>query len=254
MIPQPGQPAAPAGGQPMPQPFPAAPPPGGPPPVTIDAVVQLLRDDRMRGFRIDIETDSMVEADQQAERAAANELIQSIGGFFKEFGPIVQAMPPLAPLASGLLQFAVRRYKVGAELEELIEKCMGEVTNHLQNPPPPQPDPTEQIKLQIAQMKAQSESAKSQANIQATGMKAQAEGQKAQIGVQQAQVDGAAKIKSQEMDMAAKVMDHHATIAEHHMTAQQMERQAMLDRHKHELEIQKMDHAAKMAKQNSGEQ
>jgi hypothetical protein len=235
------------------QPFPASPPPGGPPPVTIDAVVQLLRDDRMRGFRIDIETDSLVESDQQAERASANELVTAIGGFFKEFGPIVQAMPPLAPLASGLLQFAVRRYKVGAELEELIEKCMGEVQEHLANPPPPQPDPTEQIKLQIAQMKAQSESAKSQANIQATGMKAQAEGQKAQIGVQQAQVDGAAKIQSQQMDMAAQALDHQHAVAEHHMTAQQMDRQAMLDRHKHELEIQELDHAAKVAKQNKGD-
>lgn len=251
MMQPPGQPVAQPQGQPQAQPFPASPPAQGnaQPPVTIDAVVQLLRDDRMRGFRIDIETDSLVEADQTQEKQDATELVTAIGGFFKEFGPIVQAMPPLAPLVSGLLQFAVRRHKVGAELEELIEKCMGDVAHHLANPPPPQPDPTEQVKLAIAQTKAQAEGAKSQANIQATGMKAQAEGQKAQIGVQQAQVDGAMKLKAQQMDMAGKVLDHHATVAEHHMNAEQMAREAAIDERKHELEVEKMEHAAKLAKQ-----
>ncbi len=139
-------------GQPMPQ-APVAQPMGpqqqGAQPVTIDAVVQLLRDERMRGFRIDIETDSLVEADQSQERQDATELVTSIGSFFKEFGPVVQTMPPLAPMAAQLLQFAVRRYKVGAELEETIEKSMAEVVQHLANPPPPQPNPEDQAKLQI---------------------------------------------------------------------------------------------------------
>jgi hypothetical protein len=256
------QPQAPAG-PPAAQPFPASPPPtppGAPPPVTIDAVVQLLRDDRMRGFRIDIETDSLVESDQKQERADATELVTAIGGFFKEFGPIVQAMPPLAPLASGLLQFAVRRYKVGAELEELIEKTMGEVANHLANPPPPQPDPTEQVKLQIAQEKAQAEGVKSQANIQATGMKAQAEGQKAQTEVQATQVKAHADQQAAQIDMAGKVLEHQHATAKHHMemqklqaehsvAAQSLNMQASSGQHAHDLKIEQMDHAAKMAKQ-----
>jgi hypothetical protein len=219
--------------QPAAQPFPASPPPQGnaQPPVTIDAVVQLLRDDRMRGFRIDIETDSLVESDQKQERADATELVTALGGFFKEFGPIVQAMPPLAPLASGLLQFAVRRYKVGAELEELIEKTMGDVAQRLANPPPPQPSPDEQIKMQTAQVKGQAEAAKAQAGIQATQMKA--------AGDQQAQ----------KIELVGKVLDHQSTVAEHHLNAQQMARQAVVDEHAHDLKIEQMDRAAKLAKQ-----
>lgn len=253
----PVQPTAPPG-----QPFPAVPPPQGnaPPPVTIDAVVQLLRDDRMRGFRIEIETDSLVDSDQKQERADAVALISEIGGFFKEFGPIVQAMPPLAPLASGLLQYAMRRHKVGAEIEELIEKCMGDVAQHLANPPQPQPDPTEQVKLQIAQMKAQSEQAKSQANIQATGMKAQAEGQKAQTEVQGVQLKAQTDQQAAQIDMAGKVMDHQHKAAEHHMEMQQLSAKHEVERralemkgaaleHGHELKIDQMEHAAKQAKQ-----
>lgn len=245
MIPgQPPQPAGqPPGGQPMAQPFPASPPPQGnaQPPVTIEAVVKLLRDERMRGFRIDIETDSLVESDQKQERADANELVGAIGGFFKEFGPIVQAMPPLAPLASGLLQFALRRYKVGAELEELVEKTMGDVAQHLANPPPPQPDPTEQVKIQQAQIKAQAEGQKAQAGIQAVQVKAQTDQQTAQI------------------DMAGKVLEHQHKTAEHQMNMQQMHAENEMEaralemrgaaaEHGHELKLEQMDHAAKQAK------
>lgn len=246
----------------MQQPFPASPPPQGnaQPPVTIDAVVQLLRDDRMRGFRIDIETDSLVESDQTQQRKDRVEFMGAIAGFFKEFGPIVQAMPPLAPLASGLLQFVIRSYHVGSELEELVEKTMGDVATHLANPPPPQPSPDEQIKLQVAQVKGQAEVAKSQANIQATGMKAQAEGQKAQTEVQATAVKARTDQQAAEIDMAGKVMEHQHNTAEHHMEMQKLHAETAMEakslemkgaaaEHGHELNIEKMDHQAKMAKQ-----
>ena len=97
---------------------------GGKPPVTIDAVVQLLRDDRMRGFRIDIETDSLVEADQTQERNDRTAFVQAVGGFFKEFGPMVQQMPAMAPLAGEMLEFLARRYRAGRSLESSIETTM----------------------------------------------------------------------------------------------------------------------------------
>jgi hypothetical protein len=135
----------------------------------------------MRGFKIDVETDSLVEADQKQERADAVELVTAIGTFFKEFGPIVQAMPPLAPMAGQLLEFAVRRYKVGTELEEVIEKSMAEVVQHLSNPTPPQPSPEDQVKLQVSQARGQAEVQKAQAGVQAVLTKAKAEGDKAQL-------------------------------------------------------------------------
>lgn len=215
-------------------------------PVTIDAVVQLLRDDRMRGFRIDIETDSLVEADQTQERQDRTAFVQAIAGFFKEFVPVVQAMPPLAPLAGELLQFAVRAYKVGAELEECIEKAMAGVAQHLANPPPPQPDPTEQAKIQQAQIKAQAEGAKAQAGIQAVQVKGQTEQQAAQI------------------DMAGKVMEHQHAQAEHHMEMQKLhaetgaearalEMKGAAAEHAHELKIEQMNHAAAQAKKPKGD-
>ncbi|WP_375764226.1 hypothetical protein ACE10X_13165 [Bradyrhizobium sp. Pha-3] len=218
--------------QPAAQPLPASPPQGnGPPPVTIDAVVQLLRNERMRGFRIDIETDSLVEADQAQEKQDATEFVTAMASFFKEFGPIVQQMPPLAPLASGMLQFAVRRHKVGQELEDLIEKTMGNVAQHLANPPPPQPSPDEQIKMQTAQIKGQ------------------AEAQKAQAAIQQTQIDGQAKQAAARVDLIGKVVDHQHAVAEHQLNAEAMARQAAADQHAHDLKMEQMENQAKLAKQ-----
>lgn len=200
-------------GQPQPQPFPAAPPAQGntPAPVTIDAVVQLLRDDKMRGFRINVETDSLVESDQKQERADATELVSAIGTFFKEFGPIVQAMPPLAPMASGLLQFAVRRYKVGAELEELIEKCMGDVQQHLANPAPQAIPPVEQAKLAQVQAKGQIEGQKGQVELAATQTRAKAETDKAQLEMFQSKVQHETTLQlaheQAQRDKEAKILD-----------------------------------------------
>jgi hypothetical protein len=177
--------------------------PQGQPPVTIDAVVKLLRDDRMRGFRIDVETDSLVEADQAKERNDRTAFVTAVGGFFKEFGPVVQQMPPLAPLAGSMLQFAVRGFKVGAEMEETIEKAMADVVAHLSKPPqPPQPTPDEQIKHATAQVKGQAEVAKANASVQ------------------EAVATGQAKQTAAQIDLAGKVIEHHRTVAENQLTAQ----------------------------------
>jgi hypothetical protein len=221
-------------------------------PVTIDAVVKLLRDDKMRGFRIDVETDSMVEADQARERADRTAFVTALGGFFKEFGPIVQQMPPLAPMASQLLQFAVRSYKVGAQLEETIEKAMDQVQEKLNNPAPPQPDPSEQAKIQQAQIKAKAEGDKSQMEGQIAQMEAQFKQQQLAMETQAKQQEMAMEQQAQKMDMMLKLLEHKQAIETHQMESARAERDHQLNaqttERSHELNMQTMEHKAKEAK------
>lgn len=202
----------------------------GPQPVTIDQVVQLLRDDEMRGFRIDVETDSMVEADQAAEKKNATEFVTAVGQFLTQLGPVVQVMPPLAPLVGGMLQFAVRRYKVGQELEDLIEKTMGHVSEMLGQPKPPvPPSPDEQLKLK------------------GTMVKTQAEIQKAQIGVQTAQVMAQAKMAQTHQDHAGAAMEGNRAQAEHQMQMNAMHQEQELEREQHAMKLQQIEAQAKAA-------
>jgi hypothetical protein len=226
-------PVQPPQGQPMGQ--------QAPRPTTIDAVVALLRNDRMRGFRIDVETDSLVEADQNQEKANANELVSALGSFFKEFGPAVQQMPALAPMVSQLLCFALRRYRVGAELEETVEKTMNEVQQRLENPPPPQPNPADQAKTQQAQIKAQAEGQKSQMEMQIKQIEAQAKQQQVAMEAQAKQQELAMEQQAQKMDMILKLLEHRQAVEVHHMEAQRAERD-------HQLSMEVAEHKAKEAK------
>jgi hypothetical protein len=207
------------------------------PPVTIDDIVELLRDDRMRGFRIDVETDSLVEANQNEEKQRRVEFVTAVGEFIAKTGPIAKEMPQLAPMVGEMLKFAVRGFKAGQELEETIEKAMDAAGMALANPPQPQPSPDEMIKLKVAQVKAD------------------AEGKKAAIGVQQAQTEGQIKIQQTAMEAQKSERDHQMSTAEHHMKIYQMglDANAALMAHERESELSDRRHAQAMqAAQASG--
>lgn len=164
-------------------------------------VEALLKDNALRQFRIDIETDSTIEPDQQEEKAQAVELTQAIGAFIAEWGPAIQAQPALAPLAAGILKFTIRRFRAGRELEDLIESTMDKVMNA--PPPQPQGDPA-------AAAKAQSE----QTKLQIAGINAQVKqaeiGQRAQEHADEMQIEAAQlglEAQRQQLDAAAMARD-----------------------------------------------
>jgi len=224
------------------QPMPAA-PQQGQPPVTIDAVMALLRDGAMRRFRIDIEVDSTITGDESQERADRTSFIEATTKFIEAWGPIVAQQPLMAQLAGELLLFGTRAFRVGRSLEEVIEETVDKLEQQAMQPkPPPQPDPTEQTKIQQAQIKAQAEGAKAQATVQGIQIKGQTEQQAAQV------------------DMAGKVMDHQHKQAEHGMEMQRMQTEAAVEAEKlrlkaiadqeaHRRNLQAMEAKARQAAQ-----
>jgi hypothetical protein len=228
------------------QPMPAGPPQQGPPkqpPVTIDAVMGLLRDGAMRRFRIDIEVDSTITGDESQERQDRTAFIESTTKFVQSWGPIIAANPSMAQLAGELLLFGTRAFRVGRSLEEVIEETVDKLEQQASQPKPPPPiPPVEQAKIQTAQIHAQAEGAKSQSTVQTAQVKGQADQQAAQ------------------MDLAGKVQEHQHKTAEHAMNMEQMRTEAAVEAEKvrlkgiaeqrsHMLKIEQMEHAAKQAKQ-----
>lgn len=113
------------------------------PPEQQAAVAQLLRDQRARLYRIEIETDSTIEPDEQEEKAAAVEFTTAVTGFLKEAGAIAGGSPAMRKLMGDLLMFSVRRFPKATGLEESIESAMKgleqEAAQAAQQPPPPDP-------------------------------------------------------------------------------------------------------------------
>lgn len=87
----------------------------------IVAAIELLRNERLRGFRVDIETDSTIAGDAQEEKASRVEFLTAVTRFMGESQKIVMVLPEAAPLMAKFLQFGVRGFRVSRDLESAID-------------------------------------------------------------------------------------------------------------------------------------
>lgn len=101
---------------------PPAPPQMDEPPVTIEQVMQVLRSDLMRQYRIDIETDSTISALESADQKAIGDLLQGLSGLAQALIPASQA--GLIPVEAGreIISSVIRRFKLGRSVEDAIEQ------------------------------------------------------------------------------------------------------------------------------------
>lgn len=122
-------------------------------PELAQAAIALLKNDQVRGFRIDIEVDSTIIADQQEEQEARVAFLQMAGNFLREAVPLAMQVPQLGELAGQMLLFGIRGFPVGREMESVFETALQQLSQAQQNPQPQPPSP-EQVE---AQAKAQAE-------------------------------------------------------------------------------------------------
>lgn len=100
-----------------------------------DAAVALIKKDGAHGFRIDIEADSTIAPDEQAEKSSRTQFMREFVPFMQTMVPIAQGKPKIAALAKEFTLFVVRGWRVARPLEESIEEAFDE----LGNLPPEQP-------------------------------------------------------------------------------------------------------------------
>ena len=130
--------------------------------VTVEQVFELLHNDKLRGYRIDIETDSTIVADEQADKESWNEMLTAVGGFMAQSLPIGQAVPEFVPVLGEILQATVRKYRAGKGLEDSLDTAVNSLikkTKTMQNQPPP-PDPAAlkaKSDIQVSETKAASD-------------------------------------------------------------------------------------------------
>jgi hypothetical protein len=80
-------------------------------------ILQLLRDDLQRSYRIDIETNSTIEPEAAEDKQALTELLTALSQTMQAFGPLVlQGVLPFEA-AQSMLLFIARRFRFGSEIE-----------------------------------------------------------------------------------------------------------------------------------------
>lgn len=181
--------------------------------------LRIARSDKLRGFRVDVETDLTMQADAEADKAAAIELFTATTKGIESIAPIAQMAPELVEPLGDMLMFTYRRFRVGRSMESALEDALTKVAERLeeasQNPPP---NP-EQVK-------------------------AEAEIQKQQMETQRAQQEF-------EMDMKAKQADMALQRQKNDMEIARMQAELQIERERLNLEREKLGMQAMAAAQKA---
>jgi len=214
----------------------------------LSQAMQLLQNDIVRAFRIEVETDSLVELDEAQEKSDRMEFLTAASGFIEK---AIQAPPELAPLLGEMLMFGVRSFKAGKGMEASLEQFIQAASEKAKQPQQPQPNPEmlklqadqqssqmnmqlEQAKMQAAQQleqgKFQLEQAKMQAAQQADQMRLQADMQAAQ---QKAELD--AQLEQSRM-AHAEMLEQSKQEHEARLKQMELESRAQLEREKSQLD------------------
>jgi len=155
--------------------------------VPIEDVVALLRDDRARGFAFEIATDSTIMTDEMAEKASRNEFLGVVATSVQSLMGLAAAGEAGAALAGGLIKFTTAPYRVGRELNGLIDDFVDAAPQMAQQMAG-QGQPEGQAELIAAQNKlAEAEIMKAQAQTQKVSADAQGKMQELQLKGAEAQ-------------------------------------------------------------------
>lgn len=175
-----------------------------------EPVFNLLRDERDRGYRVDVETDETVAYDEEQDKRSRMETFQAVGNFIQLAAPLVQsgALDPEA--AKGMVSFAMRPFKESREIEEQLQMLQ---------PPQQQADPAKemenalaQAEIQVGQMQQQTQAVKMQMQMQIDGLKLQL--QEKDLLLKQMQLEQQFGVKVGELQLKAQDLDLKERVAE----------------------------------------
>ena len=102
---------------------------------TWEDALQILRDDQQRTYRIDIETDSTIAGDQAQDQRNVTELLTGVASFIQNAGPAVEAGYLPLEAAKAMIMTAVRKFKMGREVEDALD-MIGDDEDDEQQPDP----------------------------------------------------------------------------------------------------------------------
>jgi hypothetical protein len=125
-----------------------------------------LRDDFVSSYSIDIETDSLTQADWSLQQQERMEFVGTLSSLIQSAVPAVEASPALGPILAQIIKFASVGFKGSSELEGALDtaiKALTEQATQAANAPP-EPSP-EQIKSEAA--KAESDARIAEINAKA---------------------------------------------------------------------------------------
>jgi hypothetical protein len=174
----------------------------------IGPALELLKNNPLRSFRVDVSTDSLVYMDEQQEKQDRMEFLTASSNFLEKAVMAGEQAPQLVPLMMEMMKFGVTGFKVGKTIEGVFDETAEQLKQAQANP---KPNP----EAQAAEMEAKVEQQKLQAQQQMEQMRVQAD-----IQIEQARAQANMQIENTkaQMQMQLDAMKH-----EREMEAKRME-------------------------------
>lgn len=162
-------------------------------------VIQMLRDDKLRSYAVDIETDSTVFEDAEAEKQARVEVTEAMTGLLERGLMVMQAAPEMGELIFESMGLLLKTMKGGRQLEDVLDRARQMMQQRMSQPQQEQPNP----QLEVEQAKAENEMAKMQ-------------------------VENEMHQQNMAMDQEAKVLDLNLAREKHNMSLEAMQAKALM--------------------------
>ena len=203
----------------------------------VPQALMLLQDNPLRNFRIEVDSDSLVQLDDQQAKKDRVEFLTAFGGFMREALPVGQQSPELVPMLVELMKFGVGAFKQAVPIEGAIDQAlekMKQAQKQAAMNPKPAPQDPEMIKIQAAQ---QLEQAKMQASAQGEQMRVQADAQAAQMKAQldsqihQSKLQADMQLAQMQAQIEDQKMQHEMA-----MKSQELQSKEQFERWKAELD------------------
>lgn len=174
-----------------------------------DDVVKLLRNDMLRSYRIDIETNSTIASDTQEDKDNVSDALTGISQMLQSFAPMVQQGVLTMPVMKTILLTTVRKFAFGRECEDAIKQMPDQAPS-----PPPDPSAPTPEELDAKKQEANVKIQVAQSKLQLAGMEGQ-----------QAQQDLQVKAQESQMKMAQAQRDEQLAQQQHQVKLAQMDLQ-----------------------------
>jgi hypothetical protein len=175
---------------------------------SVEEVEQLFKSDAMRGYHIDIESDSTVRADLGRKQEQMGQFLQGVSGFGAAMGPMVETGAMPMEVAIEIFAAFARSYKLGKQAEDALDQWADQAKNkgkQQQGPDPAQAQADAQAQAEQAKIAADKETAqaKMQADMQAKQAELQARSQENQerLAFEREKTGGEFQFKAKELEL-----------------------------------------------------
>jgi hypothetical protein len=205
---------------------------------TIEQVLTLFENTRAKSFIFDIETDSTIMIDENAEKQRRGEYLAALSALLPQLAQMLAAEPKAAEFCGELLKFATAPFRAGRQFEGAIDELVENMKQKADQPKPDDPITAQnKAAMQIETMKNDraKERDKAEMALKATELKQRDEHEKLKISSQE-------RIKAAEL--RAKQQDDEAR-------AQLTNSKAMQQREKHQADMFGKDQDIQVAQQKA---